>query len=280
MELKGACCIVTGGARGIGRAIATALAAEGTSVVIASRTTHEVESAAGEVGALEVVQSAGGKLLGVAADVTDQDDVARLAREAEETFGPVRVLVNNAGSLSAVGPTWELERAEWLQDVTTNLCGTFLVCRQVMPGMVERGEGYVINLVGGGATSPHVYGSGYGCSKAGVLAFTETLAIEAEETGVVVFPLSPGFVRTQMTLNLAEGEAGRKWRPFIGEWFEQGRDVPPELAAKMVLNLLGGQADRLSGCLFSAGDDFDAIVKNADEILDKNALRLRLRPWP
>jgi NAD(P)-dependent dehydrogenase (short-subunit alcohol dehydrogenase family) len=144
--------------------------------------------------------------------------------------------------------------------------------------MVERGQGYVINLVGGGATSPHTYGSGYGCSKAGVLAFTETLAIEAAETGVVVFPLSPGFVRTRMTLNLVETEAGRRWRPFIGEWFREGRDVPPERAAAMVLNLLSGRADRLSGCLFSAGEDFGAILENADEILENDGLRLRLKP--
>jgi NAD(P)-dependent dehydrogenase (short-subunit alcohol dehydrogenase family) len=279
MELKGACAIVTGGARGIGRAIATALAAKGASVVIASRTASQVESAAEEVGALDAVRSAGGRLLGLVADVTDTDDVARLAERAEAQFGPARVLVNNAGSLAAVGPTWQLDREQWLQDVTTNLCGTFLVCREVMPGMVERGEGYVINMVGGGATSPHTFGSGYGCSKAGVLAFTETLAIEAAETGVVVFPLSPGFVRTRMTLNLVETEAGRRWRPFIGDWFKEGKDVPPERAAEMVLNLLSGRADRLSGCLFSAGEDFDAIVQNADRILAADALRLRLKPW-
>jgi len=278
MELREACCIVTGGARGIGRAIATALASQGAAVVIASRTARQVATAAEEIGALDAVQAAGGRLLGLAADVTHAHDVAHLVDRAEEEFGPVRVLVNNAGSLSAVGPTWEVDREQWLRDVRTNLCGTFLVCRQVMPGMVERGEGYVINLVGGGATSPHTYGSGYGCSKAGVLAFTETLAIEAADAGVVVFPLSPGLVRTEMTLHLARSEEGRKWRPFIGELLAQGKSLPPERAAGLVLNLLSGRADRLSGCLFSAHDDFDAIVENAERILESDALRLRLKP--
>ncbi len=278
MELRSACSIVTGGSRGIGRAIATALAAQGAAVVIASRTAQEVESAAGEIAALDAVQAAGGRVLGLAADVTDAEDVARLAKRAQDEFGPPRVLVNNAGSLSAVGPTWELDRAQWLQDVTTNLCGAFLVCREVMPGMVERGVGYVINLVGGGATSPHTYGSGYGCSKAGVLAFTETLAIEAAGTGVAVFPISPGLVRTQMTVRLAESEEGRRWRPYIGERLQEGDSLPPERAAELVLNLLSGRADRLSGCLFSAGGDFEATVENADAILEQDALRLRLKP--
>jgi len=273
MKLEGACVVVTGGSRGIGKAMAAAFAERGSSVVIAARSKDEVESAVAELGA------GGRRLLGVPTDVTDPEQVQHLATLAEREFGPVSVLVNNAGSLTAVGPTWELDQEQWSADVQTNLWGTFLCCRAIMPGMVARGHGYVINLVGGGATGPHVYGSGYGCSKAGVLAFTETLALEAAETGVKVFALSPGLVKTRMTTALAEGAEGRRWRPFIGQMLKDGRDVPPEEAAELALKLVSGRADRLVGCLFSVRDDFDAIVRAADAVLQNEGLRLRLKPW-
>jgi NAD(P)-dependent dehydrogenase (short-subunit alcohol dehydrogenase family) len=273
MKLEGACVVVTGGSRGIGKALASAFAARGGCVVIGARSRDEVEATVAGLGV------GGASLLGVPTDVTDPQQVERMAALAEREFGPVRVLVNNAGSLTAIGPTWELDRGQWLTDIQTNLWGTFLCCRAIMPGMVAQGHGYVINLVGGGATSPHVYGSGYGCSKAGVLAFTETLALEAADAGVKVFALSPGLVRTRMTTALAERPEGRRWRPFIGRMLEDGRDVPPEEAAQLALKLVSGRADRLSGCLFSVSDDFDAIVQAADAVLQSDGLRLRLRPW-
>jgi NAD(P)-dependent dehydrogenase (short-subunit alcohol dehydrogenase family) len=273
MELKGACVVVTGGSRGIGKAMAAAFAESGARVAIAARSKGEVEATVGELRASD------GQVSGIPTDVTDPEQVERMARLAERDLGPVRVLVNNAGSLTAVGPTWELDRGQWFTDVQTNLCGTFLCCRAIMPGMVARGDGYIINMVGGGATSPHVYGSGYGCSKAGVLAFTETLAMEAADTGVKVFALSPGLVRTRMTTALAERPEGRRWRPFIGQMLKDGRDVPPEQAAQLALKLVSGRVDQLSGCLFSSSDDFDAIAQAADAVLERDGLRLRLRPW-
>jgi NAD(P)-dependent dehydrogenase (short-subunit alcohol dehydrogenase family) len=274
MELEGACVIVTGGSRGIGRAIAEAFVERGARVAIASRSEDEVEAAAAELGAGDE------RALGIPTDVTVPEQVERMAAVAEHEFGPIRVLVNNAGSLTAVGPSWEVDAERWLTDVRTNLCGTFLSCQAVMPGMVARGEGCVINMVGGGATSPHVYGSGYGCSKAAVLAFTETLAMEAADTGVKVFALSPGLVRTRMTTSLAESPEGQRWRPFIGRMLAEGQHVPPETAARLAVALAEGRADRRAGCLFSAGDDVDAIAEKAEAVLAANALRLRLRPLP
>lgn len=273
METEGACVVVTGGTRGIGKAMAAAFAAHGSRVVIAARSRDEIEACVAELG------QEGRRLLGVPTDVTDTDQVKRMATLAQRQFGPVSILVNNAGSLTAVGPTWEVDKDQWANDVRTNLWGAFLCCRTIMPEMVARGRGYVINLVGGGATSPHVYGSAYGCSKAGVLAFTETLAMEATDTGVKVFALSPGLVKTRMTTALAETPEGKRWRPFIGQMLKDGQDVPPERAAELALKLVSGRADRLSGCLFSVHDDFDAIVQAADAVLKSDGLRLRLKPW-
>ncbi len=81
-------------------------------------------------------------------------------------------------------------------------------------------------------------------------------------------------------LELAENPEGKRWRPFIGQMLDEGKHVPPEEAAQLCLRLVSGRADRLSGCLFSVHDDFDAIVRSADAVLQQGGLRLRLRPWP
>jgi NAD(P)-dependent dehydrogenase (short-subunit alcohol dehydrogenase family) len=274
MELDGTTAVVTGGSRGIGRAIAAAFAAREACVAVASRSEDQVRTTIAEL------EAQGGRVLGVPTDVSDAGQVAALVERVEDEFGPIDVLVNNAGSLTALGPTWELDPERWLRDVTTNLWGTFLCCRTVMPGMVARGRGRIINVVGGGATYPHTYGSGYGCSKAAVLAFTETLAIEAGGTGVAVFAINPGLVRTEMTRFVAESPEGRAWRPEIGRVLQEGRDVPPELAAELCVRLAAGQADALSGRLFRAGSDFDDMLARAEEIVAADALTLRLRDLP
>lgn len=270
MELTDVATIVTGGGRGIGKALAERFATEGARVIITARSQDELEETARDI------QEQGGTARPMPADVTNWEEVRRVARRAEEEFGPVNVLINNAGSLSAVGPTWEVDHRGWLRDITVNLYGTMLCCRVLMPGMIERGAGYVLNMVGGGTTGPHLYGSGYGCSKAGLMAFTETLAREAEGTGVKVFAMDPGLVRTDMTEALVEGEAGRKWRPGIGEMFQKGRDNPPELVAELAVKLVSGRADALTGRYFHAGEDFKRIIDNADRIVEKDARVLRL----
>jgi len=271
MRLKGAFGIVTGSGRGIGRAIAQALAKEGMGVVLAARTAGQVEETRVSI------EAAGGRAIAVPTDVTDAGAVGRMAKAALDEFGRIDLLVNNAGSFGAIGPVWEVDPAEWWRDVTTNLQGTFNCSRAVLPHMIERGNGKIINMSGGGSAGPLPYGSAYGISKAGILRFTDTLAAECAGRGVEVYAMSPGLVRTAMTEFQIHSPEGRRWKPEIGRRFEEGADVPPTEAARVAVFLATLPHGRLVGRAFGVADDLDWIAGHVDEILEHDLHVLRLR---
>ena len=271
MELKGAVAIVTGGARGLGRAIAEAYADRGARVAIVDLLKDRLRQTA------EQMERSGAVVLPVPVDVTVVSQVEAMATKVREKLGPVDVLVNCAGSLSAIGPVWEVDHKRWFQDVTVNLYGTFLCCRAVVRHMIERKFGYILNMVGGGVGDPHAYTTGYACSKTAVMRLTEGLAKEAAPQGVKVFAMQPGAVLTAMTKFIMESPEGRKWRPTFSKIFEQGRDAPPALVAKLAVELVSGKADLLTGRYFDARYDLEAVVKDTDAILSQDRLTLRLR---
>ena len=168
MELKSAVAIVTGAGRGIGRAIALEFASHGAKVAVVSRNAAQLDEVAGEIA------KAGGTALALPADVTNKDAVQRMADTAETELGPIDILVNNAGSYRAMGPVYECPPDAWLNDITVNQYGVFLCSHVVLPKMLPRKQGYVINIIGGGTATPIKYGSAYGSSKAAVMRFTET----------------------------------------------------------------------------------------------------------
>lgn len=262
--------IVTGAGRGIGRAIAHKCAAAGAKVALTSRTEAQLQQVAGEI------RDAGGTALVIPADVTDQDSVNNMVQTTETELGPVDLLVNNAGSFFSIGPAWETDPTAWWRDVTINVLGVYLGCHAVLPGMIERGQGRVINLIGGGTTNPFPYGSGYGTSKAAVMRFTETLAVEAKEHGVKVFAMGPGLVRTALTEFQMESEEGRRWMARIVNMLETGKDVPPTLAGELAVEIGSGRFDALVGRAVSVGFDHEAMATRADEIIEKDLYTLRL----
>ncbi|MFQ5809363.1 MAG: SDR family NAD(P)-dependent oxidoreductase [Armatimonadota bacterium] len=271
MELNGAVAIVTGAARGLGRAIAEAYAARGARVALVDVLEDVLRDTAGEMA------EAGGTVLAIPTDVTDAAQVDAMVAAAEETLAPTDILVNCAGSLSAIGPVWEVDRERWWHDVTVNLRGTFLCCRAVVKGMIERGGGYVLNMVGGGVGDPHAYTTGYACSKTGVMRLTEGLAKEAQEHGVKVFAMQPGAVLTAMTEFIMNSPEGRKWRPTFKDIFEKGRDAPPDLVANLAVALVSDEFDALTGRLFDARADLDEILESAGAIVEDDRMTLRLR---
>lgn len=265
--------IVTGAGRGIGREIARHLAAAGARVALTSRTVQQLETAAHEI------RAAGGLALAIPADVTDAAAVEALVQRVEAEWGPVDLLVNNAGSFYSVGPLWEADPDRWWTDVTINLRGPFLGCRAVLPGMIQRGRGRIVNLIGGGTGTPFAYGSGYGSSKAAVMRLTECVAEELRhaQSPVAVFALGPGLVRTTLTEYQLHSPEGKQWMPRIETMFHEGRDVPPTRAAALTVELAGGRFDRLTGRAFSVGDDLEEILARQDEILRKDQKTLRFR---
>jgi NAD(P)-dependent dehydrogenase (short-subunit alcohol dehydrogenase family) len=271
MELSRCICVITGAARGIGKAISAALVDQGASVAL-------VDVLEGPLRETADVLASRGRVLPIVTDVTVPARVDAMAAQVERELGPVDVLVNNAGTFSTIGPVWELDPERWFRDVKTNLYGSFLVCRAVVGGMVERKRGCVINMVSsGGVGDPHAHCTSYASSKTGLMRLTEGLAAEVREHGVVVFGLAPPAVLTDMTRFILDDPGGKKWRPTFPQLFEQGRDRPPELIADYVVQLASGKANVLTGRYILATEDLDALVAQADRIVDKDLWTLRIR---
>lgn len=150
--------------------------------------------------------------------------------------------------------------------------------RAVAARMVGRGRGTILNMASsGGVGDPHPYSTSYACSKTALVRLTEGLAKELEPHGVKVFAVGPPAILTEMTKFIMNDPGGKQWRPGFEELFTEGRDHPPELVADLVLELLSGRADALSGRFFLATSDFDQIVGHADTIVRDDRMTLRMR---
>ncbi len=242
--------LVTGGGRGIGAAIARELAGAGWHVTVTGRTREQVEQVAEEIGGDAVV-----------GDVSQRGDVQRMVAAAE----PLDLLVANAG-IALWEQSWETDPDEWWHVFEVNALGTYLTCRAVVPGMVERGAGRIVITGSGASYLPGSTSSAYAASKAAVGRFGEVLAKQLQPHGVQVFVISPGLVRSEMT----EGQV-----PDDAPW------TPPELAPQLVLELASGRFDALSGrYLHAEHDPPDELERRIEAILrdDLNAIRLRREP--
>lgn len=251
MKLKDRVAIITGGGRGIGEAIALAFAREGASLVLAARTLAELQQVAAKA------REFGGDVHIVAADVSDRCDVSRIAQTALEACGQVDVLVNAAGIYGPIGPLWDVDADEWMRAMHVNLGGTFYCCQAVLPHMIERRRGKIINFSGGGATSPLPRFSAYGVSKTAVVRFTETLAEEVREFNIQVNAVAPGAVDTKLQDQVfAAGERAGELLARILKLRETGEGgVPRELPAELVTFLASDDSCGLTGKLIAAPHD-------------------------
>ncbi|MGZ8632372.1 MAG: 3-oxoacyl-ACP reductase FabG [Solirubrobacteraceae bacterium] len=187
------CALVTGASRGIGAAIATALAAEGWPVAVNYRA--DDQSAARVV---EAIEAAGGRAAALQGDIADPDGVDALFAAVEQRFGPVLVLVNNAGT-RADGLSPQLRDEDWASVLDTNLSGAFRTTRRALGPMLRARFGRVVNIASIVGTRANPGQANYAASKAGLIGFTKTVAAEVARRGVTVNAVSPGFVETDMT---------------------------------------------------------------------------------
>lgn len=246
MELEGQRALVTGAGRGIGRAIALALAREGAHVALVARTGGQLNDVKAEIEAL------GRPCLAACADVADAGQVRVAVGHVLGQWGGVDVLVNNAGALGPIGLTHEVDAEGWLRAVEVNLGGCFRCTHLVLPGMVERRRGKIVNLSGGGAVSPRPRFSAYGASKAAVVRFTETLAAEVAQFGVHVNAMAPGAVNTGLLDRvLAAGEAAGDEAAAVRQQAAEG-GVDPQRPAALAVFLASSRSDGLTGRLISA----------------------------
>lgn len=261
--------LVTGGSRGIGRAIAIALS-DVFPVAVLSRYSAELDATQ------SAIADRGGRALAIPCDVRDADAVAEAAGRAEVELGPISTLVNNAGTGLALGPLWAVDPDDWWTDVETTLRGAFNACRAVVPGLVTRGQGRIVNVTSYVAVRPAPYQTGYAAGKAAVLSLTESLAASLATHGVAVFAFTPGFVHTEITRHILESPEGRRWLPDVGT----GRVLTAEDGARMVAELATGRADALSGRFLHALDDLDDLLARLPEIEESDLYAPRLRRLP
>jgi len=269
-DLDGKVAIITGGGRGIGRTIALGLAKAGCSVAVVARSEDQLAETVSQITQL------GSRAISVTADVSDPAAVERMVLEVESSLGPVDLLVNNAGLAGPIGPTWETDTEDWWRCLEVNLRGPMLCSRAVLPGMIARGGGRIVNVASGAGTFAIPYLGAYVTSKTALIRFTEILALEAGEHGVRVFAIEPGTVRTTMAEHALESEEGQRWLLWLGEAFKRGEDVPPDHAANLVVLLASGRADALSGRFFTINDDVVGLAERArgEGLGDLQKLRL------
>jgi len=191
MRLKGRVALVTGGGRGIGRATALALAREGAAVAVAARSADQLEETA------RLVHEHGGSALAVPADITQRDQVRRMVETSAKELGPIDILVNNAG-VARFAAVVDAKPEDWQRMFEVNLLGAMLCAQAVLPSMLERRRGWIINISSSAGIKGYVNQSGYCASKHGLVGFAKALALEAQPYGVRVHTICPGAVDTDM----------------------------------------------------------------------------------
>jgi NAD(P)-dependent dehydrogenase (short-subunit alcohol dehydrogenase family) len=275
-DLGGQVALVTGAGRGIGRVFAQALAKAGARVGVVARSVDELAVTVG------MIAQEGGRAYAATVDVAHGDGVAAAVRAVEGELGPIDLLVNNAGVWGPLGAMWEVDPDEWWQAISINLRGAFLCSHAVLPGMIERRRGRIINIGSHAGVFRWPHASAYAISKAAIIKLTENLAAETRRYGVSVFTLNPGIVTiglTDQAMAMADvpDSPGARAAAWIRGEVAAGRAVAPERGAELVLALASGRADALSGRYLTVHDDLGAQIASADEIERDDSYTLRLR---
>jgi NAD(P)-dependent dehydrogenase (short-subunit alcohol dehydrogenase family) len=244
--LQGKGAVITGGGRGIGAAVARALAAAGADVIVAARSRDEIEAVA------DALQAEGRTAAAVPVDVTDPDQARELARKANETLGQVDILVNSAGGSSSA-PLPRIELAEWNRLFAVNATGAFLCTQAMLPAMAERGWGRVINVASVAGKIGGAYLGAYAASKHAVIGLTRAVAAEYARRGVTVNAVCPGFVETAMversiaTIHEKTGRDEAEARRILEQQSPQGRIFSPDEVAYLVVSLCDPLASGING---------------------------------
>ena len=239
IDLKGRVAVVTGGAQGIGYAVAERLLNSGASVVLWDIDAVRLMDAENTLARL-------GKVTTSIVELTLAADVDAAAAEALEAHGKIDILVNNAGITGGNAPTWELEPAVWQQVIDVNLVGPFLTCRAVVPQMIKQGYGRIVNIASVAGKEGNPNASHYSASKAGLIALTKSLAKELATKGVLVNAVSPAAAKTAIFDSMTEQHIA-----FMLSKIPMNRFLEVGEAAAMIAWLASEE------CSFSTGAVFD-----------------------
>ena len=264
--LAGEVAIVTGAGRGFGRELALRLAREGAAVGVIARNWAELEAVVTEVGA------AGGRAYAAAADVTDRAAVDWAVEAIEAELGPISCLVNNAGRDLPFGPIGHVDPEEWWTTHAIHVRGPLLFMSKVLPGMRDRRKGHIVNIasLGGQVIEPNM--SAYAVGKATEIRLTQHVGAENKDNGIGVFAIEPGTVITSMGEATLTNPEAQRWIPGGIAFLTAVRDAQKDPAVRravfercgdMVISLLSGRYDVLTGRYLEPGDDFDKLAAEA-----------------
>jgi 3-hydroxybutyrate dehydrogenase len=246
--LKGRVALITGGSRGIGKAIALHLAGKGASVAVCARSSPQLEEIA------QTIDASGGRCYAAACDIRHAEQIESFVRNAAAELGQIDILVNNAG-VYKTEPVASHSLSSWQQIIDTNLTGAMLFCRAVVPAMSERGWGRIINMSSVSGRVGEIWGSAYSASKFGMIGLTQSLALEVASRGVTVNAVCPGWVATELTreqladpdwckLNSMNPEQAMQNAVFA---VPQNRFIEPEEIAALVAFLASDAARGITG---------------------------------
>jgi NAD(P)-dependent dehydrogenase (short-subunit alcohol dehydrogenase family) len=258
-ELTGQVAVVTGGGRGFGKAIALGFATAGAAVTVTARSADQLSVTVNEI------KAAGGQALAVPGDVTSRPDVACVIETTMQHFGPVTLLVNNAGVAGPYGPIGVVDPDEWWNSHAVHVRGSLLYMSAVLPAMEKHGGGRIINVASRGGTEVTPSLSAYCVGKATQMRLTEHVAAEGRTHGISAFAIEPGTVFTELAEGTITSPDAQRWLPEMIEILKDiknNEDPERGLArcTEMCVKLASGRYDALSGRYLTPDDDFDALL--------------------
>ena len=271
--LKNKVAIVTGGSRGIGKAISQRFAQEGCNLVLVSRTESELANTA-----QSIINEFSVKVNIFPADISEENEALSVVRNTIEEFGKISILVNNAAIMGPLGEISNISGQEFFDTLKNNIGGTVFFTKAVIPHMKSQKQGCIINLSGGGGLNPFPYYDAYSASKAAIVRLTENFALELEEFNINVSAVSPGAVNTQMfreQLKENKKSIGEKnWQALKKQLASGGESI--EKAPELALFLACQDGNELSGRVISAiWDNWKELTNKKEDIDNTDIYKMR-----
>jgi NAD(P)-dependent dehydrogenase (short-subunit alcohol dehydrogenase family) len=246
MKLQNKVAMITGGGRGLGRSVALAFGKQGARIVLAARTQDEIDHVAEELRSLKR------EVIAIPTDVCDEIQVNQLVKKTLEAYGTIDILVNNAGARGPIGPIHEISLSDWEWTLQVNLTSAFLCTKAVLPVLMEKKEGKIINVATTVTPRPNL--TPYMVAKAGLISFTKQMSRELKDFNIQVNAIHPGVMDTRMQEEIRMAGAKAIGTDMFERLKEEGILHPPDEPAKLILFLASRSADGITGEYLSFDD--------------------------
>ncbi len=261
-ELTGRVALITGGGRGFGKAIALRFAAEGAAVAVTARSQAELDQTVKEI------KAAGGRGFAVRGDVTVPEDVTHAVLATTKHFGPITLLVNNAGIPGPFAPTWVVDPEEWWFAQEVHIRAPFMFIREVLPSMVEHRSGRIIVVSAMGSHRLDENMSAYCLGKCAQNRLVQLVANEVKQFGISAFAIDPGFVITELAEITMRDPGAQRWRSEMIKHLKARKADPASVldldrCAQRCVDLASGRYDDLSGSYTELQDNLDEMLRKA-----------------